>query len=186
MLELKKQRSLLKPRVHLVNIDTVNSNKESIRNLDNLKKLFQNYSVEILNLELHTWAGDFAERAKKDPLFRKLSNLQDDKRNFSPCLHVFSSFVITWDGDVVPCCRDLKKDYVIGNIKEHSIMELWNSEKIIQLRQKQILRQYKDIPLCRECTQLWNNYSVFKLAKNSFQKFVYLRFGHFFGSGEAK
>lgn len=178
LLEVKRQKGLFNPRVLLVNMDITDDEGETAHNLAQLKDLFKDYTVEVLNLGLHTWAGEFAQKAKEDPLFKELSLLHEGRGKYFPCPHIFGSFVVTWDGDVVPCCRDLKKDYIIGNIKEHSIMELWNSDRMLQLRRKQILKQYNDIPLCRDCTQLWANYSLFKLAKNSLQRFFYLKFGH--------
>ena len=181
LLELKKDRNILKPRLLIVNIDLAEDEERTNANLDNLRNMFKNYPAEIVNLESHTWAGEFARSKMGDPLFENVQAREE--RNYFPCPHIFGSFVITWNGDVVPCCRDLKKDYVIGNIKEQPIMALWNSERLVRLREKQILRQYADIPLCSACTQLWSGHTFSKFAKNAFRKTLYLKFGKsYFGS----
>lgn len=179
LLKIKKSRNLFRPRILIVNIDVAENEPAAAGNCKKLRDLFGDYPVEISNLEFHTWAGDFARSKKGDPFFAKLQAVNE--KNYFPCPHVFGSFVITWDGDVVPCCRDLKKDYVIGNVKEHTIMDLWNSEKIVRLREKQIAGQYAEIPLCSSCTQLWNGYNFLRFAKNALRKTLYLKFGKSFG-----
>lgn len=186
LLEIKKERKLFKPRVLIINIDITDDPREVERNLKDLKKLFNGYPAEILNLELHTWAGEFAEKAGNGSLYKRFSHTQAVQSHYFPCPHIFGSFVISWNGDVVPCCRDLKKDYIIGNIKDKTIMELWNSERLMSLRKMQLSKRYKEIPLCRACDQLWCSYTLSKLAKNSLQKALYLTFGHSLGIGKTK
>ena len=173
LIELKRQKTSFKPLVLIFNIDVVKSKKESARNLNSLKELFNNGSVKTLNIELHKWAGEFAREAEESGLYEKLSLPDIPKGKYFPCPHIFGSFGITWDGDVVPCCRDLKKDFIIGNIKDNSIMQLWNSEKLMELRQKQIEKKYMDIPLCRNCTMLWGNYSLLKFTQRSLQNLIF-------------
>ncbi len=44
-----------------------------------------------------------------------------------PCFVLWYSFVILFDGRLVPCCSN--KDFVLGNINENSIKEIINNEK---------------------------------------------------------
>jgi radical SAM protein with 4Fe4S-binding SPASM domain len=182
LLEIKKRRKLFKPRVLLVNIDVTDNQERNIYSLNKLKELFGDYKyrAEFLNLELHTWAGEFARRAKKNPFFKMFPMSSNEGGEYFPCPHLFGSFNITWNGDVVPCCRDLRKEYIIGNIREHSIMELWNSKQLVQLREKHRLKQFDDIHLCRGCTKLLADYRMIKIAKDTIEKFPYVIFGHSF------
>jgi cyclic pyranopterin phosphate synthase len=50
------------------------------------------------------------------------------------CPRPFLEMSFQHNGDVLPCC--LLDDYVLGNIKDKSIAELWNGEKIQNLRKE--------------------------------------------------
>ncbi|KKM25349.1 hypothetical protein LCGC14_1595890 [marine sediment metagenome] len=50
------------------------------------------------------------------------------------CPHLFETITIRWNGDVVPCCYDIMSEYVIGNIHENSLEEIWNNERYNNIR----------------------------------------------------
>jgi len=186
LFEIKKKQNLFIPRILIINVDVTNNKKENALNLYKLKKLFQEYKnkAEFLNLELHTWSGEFAQDAEKDTFLTKHSLLPNKGTKYYPCPHLFGSFNITWNGDVVPCCRDLQKNYVLGNINDNTVMELWNSKKLVSLREKHRLMEFADIPLCCGCTQILTNYGIIQLSKNTLVKLLFMFFGHSFGLGK--
>jgi len=67
------------------------------------------------------------------------------------CWWIWHSLVITWDGNVVPCCRDPKAKYIMGNIFKNDLKDIWNNKKYKMFR-KQILTNQKNIPICQLCT----------------------------------
>lgn len=69
-----------------------------------------------------------------------------------PCIMLWREPVICWDGTVLPCCVDLIGQCPIGNIKEHTIEEIWNGEIMQNMRKLHIQGRYKEIDLCRNCT----------------------------------
>ena len=61
------------------------------------------------------------------------------------------------DGDVVLCCMDWQKEVVLGNVKKHSIYEIWNSERYNYVRE--IIKGHKKMPdnfLCSRCESAKN------------------------------
>jgi radical SAM protein with 4Fe4S-binding SPASM domain len=60
------------------------------------------------------------------------------------------TMTVLWDGDVVPCTIDFDKKYVLGNIAEQSLVELWNGPRIRQLRRELMVGEVTN-PLCRRC-----------------------------------
>lgn len=55
------------------------------------------------------------------------------------------------NGDVILCCQDWRHTIVLGNIKENTIMEIWNSEKYNDLRNS-IYKEGVEAPeLCKNC-----------------------------------
>lgn len=61
--------------------------------------------------------------------FDKYKNL-----NFQ-CNMPFNRLVIRYNGDILPCCLFLSDKLVLGNIYDDSIDNIWNSEKMHELRQ---------------------------------------------------
>lgn len=75
-------------------------------------------------------------------------------RRAGPCLWPWSNPHIKWNGDLVPCCQDADASYVLGNLRETSLAELWNSEKMVELRRKLIEGRYAEVPLCSDCNMV--------------------------------
>ena len=68
------------------------------------------------------------------------------------CYRMWSGNVITWDGDIVPCCFDKDADYVFGNINNQNYKDISISKKYNNFR-KQILNDRSKIDICRNCTE---------------------------------
>lgn len=73
------------------------------------------------------------------------------------CWRMWSSCVVTWDGIVVPCCFDKDAKHQLGDLKQQSFKELWNSGKYQNFRQS-ILKSRQEIDICKNCsegTKVW-------------------------------
>ena len=68
-----------------------------------------------------------------------------------PCLNLWSRMYIWYDGKVNPCDTDYKSYLSVGNAKEKSIKELWNSEKYLKLRNLHIKKHRGKIEPCDRC-----------------------------------
>ena len=68
------------------------------------------------------------------------------------CFRIFSTIVVTYNGDVVPCCFDKNIKYSMGNISEHNLMEIWKSERFNKYR-SHVLKNRKINDICRNCTE---------------------------------
>lgn len=91
------------------------------------------------------------DKAVNDPKYLKQIELgAEKKKHITPndfvCSVCHSSICISENGNVYPCAG--WQDYVVGNIKQTSLEEIWNnSEKVHYLRN---LRN-KDFPKCVKC-----------------------------------
>lgn len=65
------------------------------------------------------------------------------------CWPLFETITILSNGDVVPCCNDLKGDLVLGNIFRTDIFDIWMNDRYVKLRQDFKARRYD--PLCERC-----------------------------------
>jgi radical SAM protein with 4Fe4S-binding SPASM domain len=66
---------------------------------------------------------------------------------FDRCVSIFQAVEIDSNGDVSPC-RDYH-DYVVGNIREATVTELWNSPKYREFRQS--ISKEGPMPVCSRC-----------------------------------
>ena len=67
------------------------------------------------------------------------------------CARLWFNPVVTWDGNIVPCCFDKDADHIMGNLNEESFREIWNGPKYNIFR-KSILSGRYMTEICRNCT----------------------------------
>jgi radical SAM protein with 4Fe4S-binding SPASM domain len=74
----------------------------------------------------------------------------DCRFGFDRCVSIFSAVEINSNGDMSPC-RDYH-DFVVGNVREHTITELWNSAPYRAFRKS--LSEKGLMPVCTRCCGL--------------------------------
>ena len=67
------------------------------------------------------------------------------------CWTLWNRMTIFWNGDVTFCGCDVEGDYVLGNLKEQSIKEIWNNKKLLSIKKLHKKKQFQKIPLCAKC-----------------------------------
>jgi radical SAM protein with 4Fe4S-binding SPASM domain len=67
------------------------------------------------------------------------------------CRDFWERMTVYWNGDVALCCEDLDGAHIQGNLKESSIREIWNGEKMRALKKLHRNRRFAELPLCAEC-----------------------------------
>ena len=75
-----------------------------------------------------------------------------------PCYHLWFSPAIHHNGDVSICCDDYGRKAVIGNVREKTVNEIWNSDLIKKYRQFHLEGKYSQVPICGKC-DVWNVYT---------------------------
>ncbi len=73
------------------------------------------------------------------------------------CWRMWHSCVITWDGQVVPCCFDKDAHHTLGQIGPQSFASIWNGPAYANFRSA-LLRSRKEIDICANCsegTKVW-------------------------------
>jgi radical SAM protein with 4Fe4S-binding SPASM domain len=69
----------------------------------------------------------------------------------SPCNALWERMYIWFDGTCNPCDMDYKSELSVGNIKENSIKEIWNSKKYTNLRNMHMEGMRKNCYPCDRC-----------------------------------
>lgn len=77
----------------------------------------------------------------------KYAEIEDAK-----CLYPDNMLYINWNGDYKPCCSEFCKHLTIGNVREMTMIEAWNSEYMQGLRQE--FKKLKPVNrVCLNCLQ---------------------------------
>jgi radical SAM protein with 4Fe4S-binding SPASM domain len=90
------------------------------------------------------------------PRLTSVDDLRDYSGNlastfgFDRCISIFRAVELDSDGDMSPC-RDYH-DYVVGNVREATVTELWNSAKYRAFRSS--LNKDGLMPVCTRCCGL--------------------------------
>ena len=67
------------------------------------------------------------------------------------CHWIYYSMVIHANGDVVPCCRDTRGKFVMGNLLRQSFNEVWNGDRFKKFRKTLLINQ-SSISICSLCS----------------------------------
>lgn len=68
------------------------------------------------------------------------------------CFRMWCSCVITWDGNVIPCCFDKNASFNMGTILNQSLDEIWKKEKY-QIFRNKVFSERKNIDICCNCSE---------------------------------
>lgn len=132
-------------------------------NKKNPKIVLQLVNMPMMKSEIkgykQRWASQVDEIRIKPPRnwdgsserINNLVGMEDSRQDKTPCFLLWNSLVVLWDGRVVPCCMDYDAKYVLGNIKEKSIDEIFNDEPLRKLRELHMTERVAESELCRGC-----------------------------------
>jgi radical SAM protein with 4Fe4S-binding SPASM domain len=94
-------------------------------------------------------------RIKKDEVHNEGSVIPEAAVSRPPmrhaCYHLWRGpMYIHYDGTTFPCCY-IYPEHSIGNIKRSSLREIWNSERMVRLREAHIRGDLREYPECLKC-----------------------------------
>lgn len=160
IVDLKKELKTTKPLIEIQFIVMRHNEQE----IPAIKKIAKETGVDILSLK--TFNANLYGKAKKGQANKFLKFIPKNKiftryqikgkrlslteQKLYRCNRPYYGVTINWDGDVVACCYDYEGFYNFGNVFKKSIKEIWHSEKYNNFR-KQLLKNRKKMPICREC-----------------------------------
>lgn len=68
------------------------------------------------------------------------------------CWRMWQGAVFTWDGRMLPCCFDKDGQYVMGEIQQNNLSDIWRNDSYRSFR-KQLLNDRSQIEICKNCTE---------------------------------
>ena len=83
--------------------------------------------------DLHNWAGTLNQKSDVN----------------YPCYRPWLTFTALWDGRVSLCCADFDGSTILGDLRTHTISEIWNSGTYRALRREHL--ESGGPAICRSC-----------------------------------
>jgi len=108
-------------------------------NIENISPFWPGYEFQNrYNIKLNTDVGTFG-------------NTLEEK---TVCPYLFYALAINSDGTVDQCSCDWRHDFLIGNVREQSLKQIWDSKKLYDLRMLHLQGKRKEHPLCKSCKEI--------------------------------
>ena len=151
----KKQLNSLTPHIVLQFL-VVRHNENEIDELYELAKRLEVNEVKLKTAQVYDYKNGNPLIPTKQKYSRyklKTDGTYEVKHTINNhCWKLWHSNVITWDGNIVPCCFDKDASHKLGDLKSESFIEIWRGENYHQFRNK-ILKGRSEIEICKNCSE---------------------------------
>lgn len=137
--------------------------KHNSDQIPQIKKMAQKWGVDSLQIKT-AQVYDFENGADWIPEQEDLSRYTQVNGKFvfknsllNHCWKMWHSAVITWDGNVVPCCFDKDATHTMGSTQFEPFSHIWFGKPYQDFR-TQLMKGRKEIDICKNCsegTQVW-------------------------------
>jgi len=138
-LEMKKK---LKTQFPLCKVSFVR-NKLNYKEFDQFFKYWEN---KIDYISSSSFCNPFVGEKK----YKQIENKYRFERFiFTSCSEPYQRLFISSNGEVYPCCSFFGNEMKVGNIYENSILDIWNSKKMQNIRQ--LANSDNTLSACKKC-----------------------------------
>ncbi|MDR4508709.1 MAG: SPASM domain-containing protein [Candidatus Brocadiaceae bacterium] len=146
LIALKKKYNAKRPLITVKIIRTTDTEKEIQPFIRKWKGM-----VDFVEIgEYHGWDGTVNSLNQSN-----LNNPPEGLKRY-PCTFLWYNPVILWDGRVTTCCVDYQGKGIVGDLKDGSLADIWQGEKLKKIRRAHLEGNYTAIPLCGNC-RFWNS-----------------------------
>ena len=136
--------------------------RENLKEIDAFARRWKARGVGVFIYSAHDRAGSvekFDERVRiperELPVFQRVERAAS-RAWFGHCPMPFAMTSILHNGDMLMCVHDWGRKVVLGNVRDHTIAELWNGDRMREIRSLISERQYEKVDACRDCS-LWKD-----------------------------
>ncbi len=134
----------------------VRPNEHEIPKIKRLAKEYGVDKVAFKTAQIYDYenGNDLIPTIEKYSRYKQTSdgNYQIKNKWENKCWKMWQSCVITWDGQVIPCCFDKDASHSMGNVSEKKFQEIWHSQSYDQFR-RSLLKSRSEIEICKNCTE---------------------------------
>ncbi|MFP4058080.1 MAG: radical SAM/SPASM domain-containing protein [Candidatus Brocadiia bacterium] len=117
------------------------------------RRIIKPVSFNVADWDDEATRATFADFFPSDPRYQVYRREGDawrwkrDELDF--CTAPWRSLVVLADGSIVPCCRDPRGRYTMGNVAD-GVVQVWNNAKFRAFRRNLVERREK-MPICNVC-----------------------------------
>lgn len=142
--EDKKKQGIRVPEIQVSSIDVEEYRESQAEFIEFWRK----YADRVRIYMEHSSDGNLGSISTELPV---------DRAQRKPCGKIYTDIVIYWNGDIALCNHDWDNKLGIGNVKEHSIQEIWNSDAYSNIRQMHERAEFSENMACAHCDH-WQMY----------------------------
>jgi len=107
-------------------------NNRNEREVPYVKEAAKKIGVDRLRLKTINASKKYKEFIPKN---EKYQREKDDKIKAKKCGFIDPGIpTVLWNGDVVVCCQDYKKDNIMGNVFKENLSDIWDSDRYQKFR----------------------------------------------------
>ena len=155
IVEWKKKLKSVTPQV-VWQFLVVGPNEHQIEEVKTLAKSYGVDKVAFKTAQIYDYAGGSPLIPTNETYSRYVQN---DKGQYElkykvsdECWKMWHSCVITWDGQVVPCCFDKDAEHPMGRLDHQNFDDIWHSRPYQQFRES-LFSSRSQIEMCKNCSE---------------------------------
>jgi len=166
----KITKSFISPEIIYSNIANFQQRRNAlkVKNVITYAKMLDSYddeNIKFLNLynkivdeamieQPHNWDSEDKRNLLADVYSSEQIEQINSLKMPKVCSFLFTTMCVLSDGTVVSCCIDWSRKNVIGNVLKNSLKEIWNGEKLKNLRLLHVKGQRSMLSACKYCKRL--------------------------------
>jgi radical SAM protein with 4Fe4S-binding SPASM domain len=154
LVEAKRKRKSHTPYI-IIQFLAFSHNEHEIEEVKKLKKQLGVDEVKIKSAQFYEPdSSDLIPENETLTRYRKSDTGKYEIKNnmVNHCWRLWTSPVITQDGQVLPCCFDKDAEHALGDLKTDAFKNIWN-DKSYQGFRKQVFTDRSKIDICRNCSE---------------------------------
>lgn len=133
--------------------------KHNEHEIPKLKKQVKEWGSDLLSIKTaQVYDAQSAENLlPENPKYLRYTKKSDGSFELineykNECWRMWSSVVLTQNGEVVPCCFDKDAKHQLGKLEEDNFENIWNNKRYKSFREK-VFSNRKQIDICRNCSE---------------------------------
>jgi radical SAM protein with 4Fe4S-binding SPASM domain len=132
-------------QLNITDISTHGVSEEiAVENTAVLRKLFADFEDDVVINRVHF------HNALEESV-QSMSRRGGNSRQYTLCHHPWVHIVVDYNGNVVPCCRDLRSEYMCGNLLDNKMCSIWNDKPFLAIRTALKNKKPEEINICGKC-----------------------------------
>ncbi len=139
-LEIKRRRHARKPDVRITMVRTTLVEHQIPR----IREYWAERGVQVNVRPLGNMVDTGIEQAGLNP---------EEWHRFTWCTRMMEQAYILWNGDCVLCCVDWDRAKILGNLRTHTLREVWNAHAYDEVRRRFKAGDVKGLP-CDGCSYM--------------------------------